>query len=160
MCPCVGYYCAGRLSHPYEVPKSLYLFFLYSFGMLRSHVRHSGSNLFSYNTFCSCGGIWQSSLLPIFLWDMMLFMASCLTYASGLEATPSSSCPAFTQLRLWLPCLLSYPLVFLSHKSMSKNCSSANGFTGIFVLVCIYLHFFILLRFLSGDDELATRVCL
>ena len=57
MCPCVGYYCAGRLSHPYEVPKSLYLFFLYSFGMVRSHVRHSGSNLFSYNTFCSCWGI-------------------------------------------------------------------------------------------------------
>lgn len=47
-------------------------------------LRHSASNLFSYNTFCSCGGIWQSSLLPIFLWDTMLFMASCLTYASGL----------------------------------------------------------------------------
>lgn len=93
----------------------------YFLEILRSYVGHTRSNLFHLTAFVLLGGFWPISSCLVFLWDVMLFTASCHVWVSGLESTLHPPSLSLHSLDHGCPfCIALLFFFFLPWKSVSK----------------------------------------
>ena len=100
----------------------------YFLEILRSYVGHTRSNLFHLTAFVLLGGFWPISSCLVFLWDVMLFTASCHVWVSGLESTLHPPSLSLHSLDHGCPFCIALLFFFFYREKVCLNHSSSDAY--------------------------------